>query len=86
MQRSYLVTLACLIMLSACDREQASSSTQQTQSSPAVSNTEAVESTVSETDLINEWFEARFEEELAFSPIWQSVLGRKTDYRAGDHL
>ena len=86
MQRYYLVVLATLFVLSACDREQASNSTAENSPNPAVTTTGAVEKTVSETDRINEWFEARFEEELAFSPIWQSVLGRKTDYGKIDDL
>lgn len=32
-----------------------------------------------ETDRINEWFEAKFEEQLAFSPLRQTYLGRATD-------
>ncbi len=33
-----------------------------------------------ETARLGQWLDARFEEELAFSPIYQTVLGRKTDY------
>src|SRR5690349_24152996 len=31
-----------------------------------------------ETTRINEWFEKKFEEQLAFSPIQQTFLGRKS--------
>ena len=31
-----------------------------------------------ETTRINVWFEARFEEQIAFSPIQQTFLGRKS--------
>ncbi len=34
----------------------------------------------SETDRINRWFDAKYEEELKFSPIEQTFIGRKTDY------
>ncbi len=34
----------------------------------------------SETERINQWFDAQFEEQLAFSPIQQTMLGRKTAY------
>ena len=34
----------------------------------------------SETDRINQWFDEKYEEELAFSPIEQTFIGRKTDY------
>jgi uncharacterized protein (DUF885 family) len=33
-----------------------------------------------ESARLNEWFEARFEEELDFSPIRKTTLGRKDDY------
>jgi uncharacterized protein (DUF885 family) len=33
-----------------------------------------------ETARLNEWLDARYEEALAFSPIQQTTLGRKTDY------
>lgn len=33
-----------------------------------------------ETERLNAWFDAKFEESLAFSPIQQTYLGRKTDY------
>ncbi len=33
-----------------------------------------------ETDRINAWFDAKYEELLAFSPIQQTFIGRKTDY------
>jgi uncharacterized protein (DUF885 family) len=36
--------------------------------------------TVDESARLNEWFEARFEEQLDFSPIQKTMLGRKDDY------
>ena len=33
-----------------------------------------------ETDRINAWFDSKYEEELAFSPIQQTLIGRKTNY------
>ncbi|WP_417593103.1 DUF885 domain-containing protein [Parasphingorhabdus sp.] len=33
-----------------------------------------------ETDRINIWFDEKYEEELKFSPIEQTMIGRKTDY------
>ena len=33
-----------------------------------------------ETARLDEWFEARFEEQLDFSPIQKTLLGRKEDY------
>ena len=43
MQRYYLVVLATLFVLSACDREQASNSTAENSPNPAVTTTGAVE-------------------------------------------
>jgi uncharacterized protein (DUF885 family) len=36
--------------------------------------------TIDESARLNEWFEARFEEQLDFSPIQKTMLGRKDDY------
>jgi len=35
---------------------------------------------LAETERLNVWFEEKFEEELAFSPLSQTFLGRKTNY------
>ena len=40
----------------------------------------AVQAAETETDRINAWFDEKYEEELAFSPIEQTFIGRKTDY------
>ena len=52
----------------------AASEPQPTRFAPAPSSAEA------ETARINDWFEARWEEQLAFSPIQKTFLGRKDDY------
>ena len=39
-----------------------------------------------ETKRLNEWFEEQYETELAFSPIQQTFLGRKTNYGMIDDL
>ncbi|MDP9141017.1 MAG: DUF885 domain-containing protein [Pseudomonadota bacterium] len=41
---------------------------------------------VSETQRINEWFEARYEEQLQFSPIGLTFLGRKDQYDQLDDM
>ena len=43
---------------------------------PAVS----AESAQSETDRINQWFDEKYEEQLKFSPLEQTAIGRNTDY------
>ncbi|MBV7265847.1 DUF885 domain-containing protein [Erythrobacter ani] len=40
----------------------------------------------SQTECLNEWFETKFEEELKFSPIRQTALGRKSDNDKIDDL
>ncbi len=48
---------------------------------PATAATQqATVAATSETDRINAWFDEKYEEELAFSPIEQTFIGRKTDY------
>jgi uncharacterized protein (DUF885 family) len=48
---------------------------------PATAGTEqAADVATSETDRINQWFDEKYEEELAFSPVEQTFIGRKTDY------
>jgi uncharacterized protein (DUF885 family) len=39
-----------------------------------------------ETARLNVWFEEKFEEEIAFSPLQQSYLGRKTNYDKMDDV
>ncbi|WP_417619044.1 DUF885 domain-containing protein [Parasphingorhabdus sp.] len=39
-----------------------------------------VQTAETETDRINKWFDEKYEEELKFSPIEQTYIGRKTDY------
>lgn len=39
-----------------------------------------------ETARLNSWFEEKFEEEIAFSPIQQTLLGRKTNYGKMDDM
>jgi uncharacterized protein (DUF885 family) len=49
----------------------------------AVASGERVER---ETGRLNEWFEARYEEQLDFSPIQKTILGRKEDYDKLDDM
>ncbi len=45
-----------------------------------------IECATTQTECLNEWFDTKFEEQLAFSPITQTALGRKTDYDKIDDL
>jgi uncharacterized protein (DUF885 family) len=40
----------------------------------------------SETARLNQWFDAKFEEQMAFSPMWYSYRGEKTAYDKIDDL
>ncbi len=77
--RQLLIVLLTAFLGAGCEKAPAPASTD-TSTETAAPATETVVTEKSESERINEWFEARFEEELAFSPIWQSFLGRKTDY------
>ncbi|BDI59573.1 DUF885 domain-containing protein [Qipengyuania nanhaisediminis] len=46
----------------------------------------AIECTTTQSECLNTWFDEKFEEQLAFSPITQTALGRKTDYDKIDDL
>jgi len=47
----------------------------------ALTPVETVEcGTTAQSECLNAWFDEKFEEQLAFSPITQTGLGRKTDY------
>lgn len=39
-----------------------------------------IECTTEQSECLNQWFDEKFEEYLAFSPMTQTALGRKTDY------
>lgn len=45
-----------------------------------------IECTTTQGECLNEWFETKFQEELAFSPIRQTALGMKTNYDKIDDL
>ncbi len=45
-----------------------------------------LECATTQTECLNAWFESKFEEELAFSPLRQTALGLKTDYDKIDDM
>lgn len=53
------------------------------QMGPAVAT---IECTTTQTECLNTWFEDKFKEELAFSPLRQTALGLKSDYDKIDDL
>lgn len=44
------------------------------------------ECATTQTECLNQWFGTKFEEDLTFSPLRQTALGRKTDYDKIDDL
>lgn len=77
--RQLLAFAIVSFILLGCEKSSPPAATDNRIATPATSLADK-SAPASETVQINEWFEARFEEELAFSPIWQSFLGRKSDY------
>lgn len=68
-----LITLLASTALVACGQNTPSEPTPPTETAqPADAQ--------SETERLNIWFDAQYEEQLAFSPIRQTMLGRKTAY------
>ncbi|MEM9668097.1 MAG: DUF885 domain-containing protein [Pseudomonadota bacterium] len=70
--RTFLAALLASTALAACGGP--------SESAPeAPSEAASEEAIVSESERINAWFEEQFEEQLTFSPIQQTFLGRTTD-------
>jgi len=75
--RNFIILLGIMGLLAAC---QPGDSTNQVQENRAESDRSPVTRMQSETERLNEWFSARFEEELQMSPIELTFLGRKDKY------
>jgi uncharacterized protein (DUF885 family) len=73
-----------LAVMAACDSQGKKPATapDTTEQHAAAAPTE----TEAETARLNEWFEARWEEQLDFSPIQKTFLGRKDDYEKIDDM
>jgi len=69
----WINTIGILLLLAACGEPQVGST--QPQSEPQA---EAV--VLNETELLNAWLDAEYEEQLGFSPQTRTRLGDKTDY------
>jgi uncharacterized protein (DUF885 family) len=75
--RSLPTLILCAIALVGCDRPGAPEATAPNAAGDRVA---------SETARLNAWFDARYEEQLKFSPIQQTMLGRKSDYDKIDEI
>jgi uncharacterized protein (DUF885 family) len=83
--KNLLLTLIVIAVLTACGKDE------QTTQTPAPTDTlssEIAEATaeISESERLNEWFDLRFEEQLMFSPISLTFMGRKELYDQVDDL
>lgn len=77
--RIFLITLAALLVLAACSREEPAVVTD-TPPIPAEELMAQAAPEKSETERLNEWFEEKYEEQLQFSPIQMTFMGRKDRY------
>ncbi len=73
--RATLTALATILALTACGQEATSPAKTTTPASAEIS-TDMIQA---ETDRLNAWFDKKYEENLAFSPIQQTFLGRDTN-------
>ncbi|HLU07892.1 MAG TPA: DUF885 domain-containing protein [Woeseiaceae bacterium] len=77
--RNFLTVLSMAALLAACGNADDGNPV----ATPAAGEpkaTSAPDATENETARLNEWFEARWEEQLDFSPVRKTFLGRKDDY------
>ena len=79
--RNLSALLLCAIALAGCNRADAPASSREP-SSPNAADARAA----TETARFNAWLDARYEEKLEFSPIEQTMLGRKTSYDKIDEM
>ncbi|MCI5043445.1 MAG: DUF885 domain-containing protein [Aquisalinus sp.] len=79
MHKTLSILLATTV-LTACGGAENEATSTPAESSVTVAEINDAAVTEAETARLNAWFEEKFEEQLAFSPIQQTFLGRKTDY------
>ena len=81
MRRTFVVSALSLALLAACAT---TAPTGATAGAPAATATQA--GATSEDARINAWFERKYEEQLQFSPISMTMLGRKDRYSELDDM
>ena len=89
-----LLTASSAALLAACGGDTASTPAQQNETGQAATSTTTSAAAIRPTGeaqdddqsaAINAWFEEKFEQQLARSPMSQTFLGRKTDYDKWDN-
>ena len=80
--RNLLIALSAVAALTACGKAE------QPAESPVLTSAKTTEAVPekSESERLNEWFELRFEEQLQFSPISLTFMGRKDLYDQVDDM
>ncbi len=81
--KNLLLALIVITVLAACGKDE--QTTQAPTNPPATAAAEAIVE-ISESERLNEWFELRFEEQIMFSPISLTFMGRKELYDQMDDL
>src|SRR5690606_2646228 len=76
--------LLATLLAAGCERSVPTPAASATSSAPSVSA--AADEVARESARLNDWFNARFEEELDFSPLTKTQLGRKDDYDRIDDM
>ncbi|MEM9495995.1 MAG: DUF885 domain-containing protein [Pseudomonadota bacterium] len=86
-RKPLLLSIAAGAMLAACSGASTGGDNAQASAEPAAATTtqSATEAT-SESARLNAWFEAQFERRLDRSPMYQTFLGRKTNYDQWDDV
>lgn len=79
----WIVSAGLAALVAACGNETATQG--KTPTASAASESASTSEAQAESEKINAWFEEKFEEQLARSPIFQTFLGRKTDYGEWDN-
>ena len=79
--------LLAIVLLAGCGEQDPTSKLKEPRASAeAAKPAPVVDVTAEESARLNEWLDAKFEEELDFSPIRRSFLGDKKDYEKIDDL
>jgi uncharacterized protein (DUF885 family) len=83
--RNLLIALTLTATLAACGKDEQTTQVQVPASAEATQVAETAPEK-SESERLNEWFELRFEEQLQFSPISLTFMGRKELYDEVDDM
>ena len=86
MTRTALTTALAALLASACASQPPAPPAAPPVPAAATPAAPTAEQIAAETARLNAWFEARYEEELAFSPIMLTFLGRKDRYNELDDM